>query len=454
MPFTADVWVAKAADGGDDANDGLAEFDTGSAGPKLTINAAITVANSFGGGASKRLAIKQGTYSESIGQDGSAGYPVSGTSFANAMTMIAYPGHTVIVNGASTSLGPITFYASTVGYIIIDGIIFDNRRTTDGSSIFFGNGTHHIRVQNCEAKNGTSTGGISIFDAPDCEILSCLVHNNGLSSDLDHGIYSSSHRTTVQGCTIYNNAAHGIQFYTGTTKRDDCIAEKNRIYSNGNCGIVASDLQGLSRLVNNLIFENGTAGAGVRDGIYAQNCADLVIYNNTIVGNTIWGLERNGGMTGDIVRNNIFRGNGSGDISGTPATETNNWKNADGDPLFVSLAGDDYHLTSSSGPRNNGATISSVTDDFDGVTRPQGAAYDQGAHEFVTSGTTFQKSLSSVAVASVMLTKQVTFKRTLMTTSAGVVAVVTSFIPYTAELFTGAYDLIINGVSAVFRRQP
>jgi hypothetical protein len=45
----------------------------------------------------------------------------------------------------------------------------------------------------------------------------------------------------------------------------------------------------------------------------------------------------------------------------------------------------DYHLTSSSPGRDAGTTVATVTDDYDGVSRPQGDAYDIGAYEYTTS---------------------------------------------------------------------
>jgi len=51
------------------------------------------------------------------------------------------------------------------------------------------------------------------------------------------------------------------------------------------------------------------------------------------------------------------------------------------DPLFVNAAGNDYHVQSTSPAINRGTTLTQVTTDLDGVTRPQGAGYDLGAYE-------------------------------------------------------------------------
>jgi hypothetical protein len=55
--------------------------------------------------------------------------------------------------------------------------------------------------------------------------------------------------------------------------------------------------------------------------------------------------------------------------------------NISADPLFNSLVNKDFHLQSSSPAKDTGVTISTLLDDFDGVTRPQGTAFDVGACE-------------------------------------------------------------------------
>ena len=51
-------------------------------------------------------------------------------------------------------------------------------------------------------------------------------------------------------------------------------------------------------------------------------------------------------------------------------------------PLFVSAAAADFHLQAASASINAGTSLPDVPNDFDGVSRPQGGAYDIGACEF------------------------------------------------------------------------
>ena len=52
-------------------------------------------------------------------------------------------------------------------------------------------------------------------------------------------------------------------------------------------------------------------------------------------------------------------------------------------PMFVNFAGCDFHLQPASPLANRGATLSDVTNDLDGVFRPQSNLFDIGAFEFI-----------------------------------------------------------------------
>ena len=49
--------------------------------------------------------------------------------------------------------------------------------------------------------------------------------------------------------------------------------------------------------------------------------------------------------------------------------------------IWVDPDNDDYHLKTGSPAIDAGTTLSEVTDDIDGVSRPQGSAYDCGCYE-------------------------------------------------------------------------
>jgi hypothetical protein len=87
------------------------------------------------------------------------------------------------------------------------------------------------------------------------------------------------------------------------------------------------------------------------------------------------------------VRNNIFYNSKIEDIhfdSGVPQGEVTLDHNllSTTNPKFVSPTAGNFHLQSDSPAINTGTTIPNVTDDFDGIARPQGAGYDIGAYEY------------------------------------------------------------------------
>ena len=54
-------------------------------------------------------------------------------------------------------------------------------------------------------------------------------------------------------------------------------------------------------------------------------------------------------------------------------------------PQFVNLATKNFHLQPASPLIDKGTTLSQVANDYDGVARPQGSAYDIGAFEYFAS---------------------------------------------------------------------
>ena len=79
--------------------------------------------------------------------------------------------------------------------------------------------------------------------------------------------------------------------------------------------------------------------------------------------------------------NNVWFG------AGAPPCGTLFTANVTGDPLFIDpVSTRNFRLQSTSPAINAGTTISTLFTDLDGVSRPQGTAYDMGAYEFV-SGT-------------------------------------------------------------------
>src|SRR5205823_7591456 len=90
-------------------------------------------------------------------------------------------------------------------------------------------------------------------------------------------------------------------------------------------------------------------------------------------------IQVDSGASGvDIGFNSISKSNGQAPI-GSPYPGDLWMVN----PLFVNFASRDFHLQSTSPLINKGTTLSAVTNDYDGVSRPQGAGYDIGGFELI-----------------------------------------------------------------------
>jgi hypothetical protein len=109
------------------------------------------------------------------------------------------------------------------------------------------------------------------------------------------------------------------------------------------------------------------------------------IANNIMYGNAEYGINTSDCHgSGVTIRNNLFYNNPSGTwnmtYNGSDVSYTTSGNITSSDPLFVNWWSD-WHLQTGSPAINAGLTLSTVTSDFDGVSRPQGGAYDIGAYE-------------------------------------------------------------------------
>src|SRR5579864_4984521 len=210
---------------------------------------------------------------------------------------------------------------------------------------------------------------------------------------------------------IHDDPCDGINFATIDPSQGKVEAYNNVIYHVG----LGPDPPGAEASYSCLYFpqilNNGAAGSGT-----------VEIYNNTLYdcGSHVGTFHLSGtysfssGPVSFNLRNNInyessgeFYNNSGFGLSGVTVTGENNvWfgsssatptfttGNITSDPLFVNLSGNDFHLQSGSPARDAGITITSGNSyhsyqvwnlkpyDRDGVSRPQGSAYDVGAFEF------------------------------------------------------------------------
>ena len=176
----------------------------------------------------------------------------------NWITFTNYPGEMAIIQGDTRVDGQSTCssytgaqYVKFLGTPFLNGgLVFQgcNSKTTVACTSNTTRGlvdvmyTHditfdHVEIRNADYHAGlyqygdTTTGG-----GYNIQVLGSYIHDNGVSTTLDHGIYwdqNTAGGNLVANCVIENNAASGMQTYGATSPAFEIDIEENTIVGNG-----------------------------------------------------------------------------------------------------------------------------------------------------------------------------------------------------------------------------
>lgn len=390
LQFTGNLFgtVYYVSKSGNDAFSCFAAQNTAT--PKQTIAAGIRCLS-----AGDTLYIHEGTYNEATNEYRTK-LP-SGNSWQTAVTIAGYPGEKVIIQPKSGESEVLRIMGSSGGtrYVVFDNLILDGTNITSNIVKITYTGTnpnntaHHIRIQNCELKHAKTNGIFVDSESNNNEFINLKIHDNG-ASDFDHGMYISGSNNMIEKCDIYRNAGWGIHIYTEhkPESANYNIVRRNNIHENARAGnrgfgIIISSGTG-NTVYNNLIWGNN---GGIQIDYHAVNTS---IYNNTIWSNNSGKTHENGIKTGAgssnaRIVNNISWNHMAGNISnaGINTYLTNNL--TDKSPQFLNSSTLDFRLQGKSPAINAGKNLAPlITDDYNGIRRPQGSAYDIGAFEYRT----------------------------------------------------------------------
>ena len=341
------------------------------------------------------LYIRGGTYDEQLDHGLGGFYWKNGTSWNNMTVYSSYPNETVIIRPSSGGIA--LRFENTSQYIEVNGLIIDafNMQYSvikiDG---YDGREAKYIRIKNNEIMNagrafGDGNSGMGILGGG----ASCEFINNDIHHNENYGFYTGGSLdgsgSLYEGNRIHDNGGYGIHLYNEYGGVHNNIIRNNLFYNNGTGYFQAP---GDWRTPPAMIISGGRNNAFYNNILYknhaglfvAYGAVDTQVFNNTIYGNTSFGLDVNGAFSGSTnarVINNIVYGNGSSQIT-NDATNTTLQNNLTTNPLFINPSAGGFHLQSGSPAIDAGMTLPEVPCDFDGNSRPAGSSHDIGAYEY------------------------------------------------------------------------
>ncbi|MHC4864225.1 MAG: PKD domain-containing protein, partial [Planctomycetota bacterium] len=291
--------------------------------------------------------------------------------------------------------------ANTVGATIIDAggvgsvVTFANGEGPDavlrGFTITGGYGTVNAAFAGhvywgggvyCQSSSPTITGNVIAGNHGPAEIVGENPENWKLGYGGGIGCIESA--AVISGNIIRGNDAYvggALTAYLGDPRISSNLMYDNWAETGGGVILVYG-----GRLINNTVVANSAPAVGNVYAVSDTETGDCLILSN-IVCNAVGGggLFQEGSGGDDTIRYNNVWGNAGGNYVECP-DQTGISGNISQNPLFVSLAGDDYHLQADSPCINAGDpdfVAGPAETDFDGEARIFAVRVDIGADEYV-----------------------------------------------------------------------
>jgi hypothetical protein len=285
-------------------------------------------------------------------------------------------------------------YANQFGGAAYQGTL-NNCIITNNQAFFSGGGTYLANLNNCVVAGnkliqGSGGGGASLGILNNCLVIGNFAPGYG------GGTYLS----TMNGCIVSNNSAgFGGGVCLGVANNSLISSNRASLYGGGacsntlnNCILTANNGWkfgggAYQSTLNNCTLVNNTA-SDYGGGAYGGNLG-----NCTIVSNSVY--SSGGGAYSAMLNNCIVYYNRSPENSNaysgnlnyccTTPLPTVGVGNITNEPVFVNLAGGDFHLQTNSPCINSGNnTYVTSSTDLDGNPRIVGGTVDMGAYEFQT----------------------------------------------------------------------
>ena len=264
--------------------------------------------------------------------------------------------------------------------------------TNGGSSFaFLGNSIHNNGL--ASSTNLASYEAMYVLNTNSVEIGWNLIWNTlGCNAIGSHASSGAQYSFLIHDNYIYQTPCEAIALGSVNPSQGAVSVYNNIIQSSGTGPMPAGTSQGYEyaaivvgggsstpvQVYNNTIYDAGGFGGGSAGAVRALGAVNLV--NNIFyLLSTEQYVSLDSNLSSITGTNNLFYGAGNplGIFSNSVA----------GNPTFVSLSTNNFHLTTGSPAIDAGATVP-LTTDYDGVSRPLGPAYAIGAYEFPASSST------------------------------------------------------------------
>jgi hypothetical protein len=475
------TYYVSRTDGSDSYNGLYPTYQGGTNGPWLTLAKSVSSVSS-----GDTVYLRAGTWSERL--------DISSKSYTSTTTWARYPNDpvgSVILDGANVAAfqyedGVIWVYQSK--NVRIDGLKVINAKKS-GIVLWGPSGSgHNLEVLN-SITDTTGRSGIITFYVNGATIKGNTIYNSNMPGGSDEILSIASHSSNIDvsynklyagnrnlgatggeglnikdGCSyiyVHHNTidmarpdgqesdryAIGVDGWTSETHH---IYFYDNIVKGGSWGLQCNSEEGgythhvyfYNNIVSHIGHSNRMQGGAIGFPPYGNGPgtnAYIYWWNNVIYDSYYGAKFDKEEISGPIlVQNNIFYNSKSTDIKwgaspqGVITFDHNLY--SDTNPKFVNPSGGDFHLQSSSPAIDAGVAIPDVDDDYDGVSRPQGAGYDIGAFEY-SSGTPSPTTTVSATTVAQTTTVPSTTTVTQTTTTVATTTPATTTQPTTPEKY-------------------
>jgi parallel beta-helix repeat protein len=346
------------------------------------------------------LLIQPGTYAESLHN-----VIPSGTSTEPVTIRAADPNNRPVLrpsSGASNVVRLEFYRSSPVHHVVLDGLVLDATNVSL-DAVKITTGANNITIANTEVRNAPNNGILLTGTGTEHNTFRNLdVHHNG-DRYQGHGLYISTSNNVIEGSRVHANSAWGVHVYSDGVELRNNIVRGNQVYDNGRVvtrGVGIGLYSGNGQAAyNNVVWNNSGGGIAVNYGSRNASVSHNTLYgnggeagiiigsgstatqvlNNIVADQSSFGIYHLSSSSGTVIRCNLlYRTQAVGVYDQSRAASVSS--NLVADPQFQNAANGNFKPRSTSPAIDMGASAS-VSEDFDGNSRPKGSAPDAGAFE-------------------------------------------------------------------------